>query len=326
MSPVSTFQYRPHSPLRQGTNGNSLTSSPDPLLLSLSPRIHHADADTHNSPPTNYAAVLQMTPSTSRLDQDPGADIGASPSLSMHPSRGVSSRGLSPSPDPFTVSTPPNRDVNHNGTSAIENATGAAEGRYSMRTRRPRQLNPYAFDRLEYKHQLKHHPDAIVKLTGNGRRSPVESSSRSSKGDTDRTAENSGGEPPLEYARMLPRTKGKKRHRASTGHPSAPPPVAHRGMSGVQLSSGSSSLDRRFTVSSKIADLALAASIPDVVGGGSPAEAATWYPDAFDDLSSEVGSDDMHLSTAQDDLRDGQVPPSRVKRRRVLFLLYDGCL
>jgi len=44
-----------------------------------------------------------------------------------------------------------------------------------MRTHQPRQLKPYAFDQLEYKHQLKHHLDAIVKL--NGYRSPVESSS-----------------------------------------------------------------------------------------------------------------------------------------------------
>jgi hypothetical protein len=86
-----------------------------------------------------------------------------------------------------------------------------------MRTRQPRQLNPYASDRLAYKQQLKHHPDAIVKLVG--RRSPVESSSRSIKGDTDGTAEYSGAEYSSEDARTPPRIKGRKWHRAGGGHP-----------------------------------------------------------------------------------------------------------
>lgn len=75
-----------------------------------------------------------------------------------------------------------------------------------------------------------------------------------------------------------------------------------------------------------IMDLALAASIPDIDGGDSPVEAGAWYPDAFNDLSSGLGGDDIPLSTAQDDLRDSHTPPPRVKRRRVLFLPFDECL
>ena len=303
-------------------------SSPDPLLLFSSPRMRHADADNPNSCPTDHSAVLQITSGTVRPDQDPGAGPSASPSLSIRlPSHEVraSSQQLSPLSDAFTVPSPPTLDMNRDGTPAIENDTGAAGGRYSMRTRQPRQLKPYAFDRLEYKYQLKHHPDAIVKF--NGRRSPVESSSRSSEGDTDGAAENSGGEHPSEDAQMLPHAKGRKRHRAGTGHPSAPPPVAHRRTSGVQLSLGSPSRDRRFTGTSANADLTLVASIPDVGGNGNPAEAATWYPDAFNDLSSRVGgSDDMPLSTDQHYMRHTHTPPLRVKRRRVLFLHYDRCL
>ncbi|KAF8557733.1 hypothetical protein OG21DRAFT_1601471 [Imleria badia] len=37
-------------------------------------------------------------------------------------------------------------------------------GRYSLRRREARQLNPYAYDKLLYKQQLKSHPDAIVKF------------------------------------------------------------------------------------------------------------------------------------------------------------------
>jgi hypothetical protein len=287
--------------------------------------MHYADADDHHSRPTDHVVVLQTTSSTTGLDQDPGAGSSASPNLSMHLSfREVSSQRLSPSPDPFTAPAPPTPEVNHIDALAIENDTNVAGGRYSMRTRQPRQLQPYAFDRLEYKHQLKHHPDAIVKFTG--RRSPVESLSRSNEGDTDGTAENSGGEHPSKDARILPRPKGKKRHRPSTGHPSVPPPIAHRRTSGVQLPLGSLSPDRRFTVSSTIADRAMVTSILDVGGNGSPAEAEMWYPDVFNDLSSGLGSDDMPLSTAQNELGGSHIPPPQVKRRRVLFLFYYGCL
>jgi hypothetical protein len=68
------------------------------------------------------------------------------------------------------------------------------------------------------------------------------------------------------------------------------------------------------------------ASIPDIGGGDSPVEAGAWYPDAFNDLSSGLGGDDMPLCAAQDDLPDGHTPLPRVKRRRVIFLLFDGCL
>jgi hypothetical protein len=322
MSPVSSLYHHPNRTVWQGTNRKSSSSSPDPLLLSLSPRIHYADAD--DSSPIDLAAELQMSSRTARLDHDAGAEPGASPNFSIRfPSPEFNPPELSPPPDPFTVPDHQPPDVNLNETLGIEDGTGAAGGRYSMRTRQPRQLKPYAFDRLAYKQQLKHHPDAIVKLVG--RRSPVESLSRSNEGDTDGAAENSGGEHPSEDARTLPRIKGKKRHRAGGGHPSTPSPVAHRRTSRVQLSSGSP-LDRRFTGPHAITDLALVAPIPDIDGGDSPVDAGAWYPDAFNDLSSGLGGDDMPPSPAQADLRDNRTPPPPVKRRRVLFLPFDGCL
>jgi len=283
--------------------------------------MHHV-ADTDDSRPIDLAAELQIS-MTARLGQDAGAEPGASPDFNIGlPSPEFNLPQLSPSPDPFTVLDHQPLDVIPTGTLAIENGT-AEGGRYSMRMRQPRQLKPYAFDRLAYKQQLKHHPDAIVKLVG--RRSPVESSSRSSEGDTDGAAENSGGEHPSVDARTLPRTKGKKRHRAGGGHPSTPPPVANRRISGVQLSLGSP-LDRRFTGPHAITDLALVASIPDIDGGDSPVEAGAWYPGAFNDSSSVLGGDDMPLSTTQDEIRDDHTPPPRAKRRRVLFLLFDVCI
>lgn len=274
--------------------------------------MYYADADDHNSRPTGHAVIHQMTSSTANLDQDPDTGPDASPSLSM-PQSSPEDRSRQLSPDPFTVHAPLTL-VNDNGNLAIENDASAAGGRYSMRTRQPRQLQPYAFDRLEYKHQLKHHPDAIVKFIG--RRSPVASSPPSGEVDSDGAAESSAGEHPAEYARMVPHSKGRKRYRASTGHPSAPPPVAHRRISRPELSSGSPSLGGRYARSSAIAE-ALVTSIPDVGGDDSQAEAVTWYPDAFNDLSSGQGSDDMPLSTAQNDMPDNHISSPRVKRRRV---------
>ena len=255
---------------------------------------------------------------------DAGAEPGASPNFSIRlPSPELNPPQFSPSPDPFTVPDNQPLHVDPNEALDIENDLGAAGGRYSMRTRQPRQLKPYAFDRLAYKHQLKHHPDAIVKLVG--RRSPVESSSCSGEGDTDGAAENSGGEHPSGEARTRLHIKGKKRHRAGGGHPSTPPPVARRRTPAVQLPSGSP-LDRRFTGPHAITNPALVASIPDIDGGDSPVEAVAWYPDAFNDLSSGLGGDDMPPSTSQDDLGGNSTPPPRVKRRRVLFLHFNGCL
>ena len=219
-------------------------------------------------------------------------------------------------------------DVNNHLTSARENGANVAGGRYSMRTRQARQLKPYAIDRLEYKHQLKHHPDAIVKF--NGYRSPVESSSppllSSVEDDIDGAAENPGGESFSVDAQILPRTKRKKRHRTNTEHPSAQPSTSHRRSSKAQVSRRSPPLIRSVTGSSATADIGRATSIPDLGNGSGPETAAIWYPDAFDDMSSGVGSDDVPLNTCGDDLRVNDSHPPRIKRRRVILLLYSGCL
>ncbi|KAL4063194.1 Mus7/MMS22 family-domain-containing protein [Scleroderma citrinum] len=52
--------------------------------------------------------------------------------------------------------------------SLIPGDTELPLGRYSLRRRDPRQINPYAYDKLLYKQQMRSNPDAIVKF-----RSPV---------------------------------------------------------------------------------------------------------------------------------------------------------
>lgn len=270
-----------------------------------------------------------MTSSSVTLDR--GERQGASSSSSTHGPLRVSPRPVnlwqrSPSPDPFTRPAPPTIDGNHDQTPALGNGAGAAGGRYSMRTRQPRQLKPYAFDRLEYKHQLKYHPDAIVKFNGN--QGPVESLSPpplcSDEDDTDDAAENAAG--PSEGAQVLPRPKRKRRHRTNIEYSSVPPPTAHRRTSKAQVSLQSPPPARRPTGSSPIAGTARGASMPDLGGDDRPERGEIWYPDVFNDFSSGLGSDDVPLNIRHDDLRDNHAPPPRLKRRRVIFLLHTECL
>jgi hypothetical protein len=273
-----------------------------------------------------------MTSSSVTPIQDGGEEQGASSSSSLHgPPRfspqPIILRQRLPSSDPFIAPALPIIDENHDRTAVPEYDAGTAEGRYSMRTRQPRQLKPYAFDRLEYKHQLKHHPDAIVKL--NGYRSPVESSSLPpfcSDGDDTDAAENPAGEAPSEDAQLLSRMTRKRKHRTNTEHASAPPATAHRRTSKAQVSLRSPPLARRPTGSSAITGTDMGPSMPDLDGDERLERSAMWYPDVFNDLSSGLGSDDVPLDIRHNDLRDRHTPPPRLKRRRVIFSLHTECL
>ncbi|KAH9956970.1 Mus7/MMS22 family-domain-containing protein [Russula dissimulans] len=315
-SPVSplaaaslSVSYLPRSPSQHRANENHLISSPDPLQLLSLPARRSVDVDNHNRRPTDHNGLVMTA----------GPD--ASPSSSSRPLRESSPRQFnlrqrSSSPDPFVVPAPPIIGMNHDQISALENGASAEGGRYSMRTRQPRQLKPYAFDRLEYTYQLKHHPDAIVNFRGH--RNPVESSSSpppcSDANDTDDAVEDIGGERPSEDPRVLPHAEQKKRHRTKTKHPSAPLHAVPRRMSGLHRSMESPSLARRGIGSPASADRA---RLPHLDNDDSPVEASAWYPDAFNEWSSGLGSDDaLPLSAPQNDLPVNHTLRPRVKRRR----------
>jgi hypothetical protein len=271
-----------------------------------------------------------MTSSPMRLVQRLDAELGGSsgsylPHAREFSPQPINSRHRSLSPDPFIVSAPTTDEMNRDRTSTLENSISAAGGRYSMRTRQPRQLKPYAFDRLEYKHQLKHHPDAVVKFTGHlnpARSSSSSPPSGSGESGSDGAAENSGGEP---VQRPL-HGKGKKRHRPNTEHRSSAPPTAHRRTFVAGPSVRSPSLDRRPTGSSTVEDRHWVASVPDLDRNDSPQVQMPWYPDVFNDLSSGFGSDDMPLSTVRDPPCVSDTPPPQVRRRRVIVWPSDACV
>ncbi|KAH9057428.1 Mus7/MMS22 family-domain-containing protein [Lactarius vividus] len=210
----------------------------------------------------------------------------------------------SPSVDPFVVPAPaPTQaiqdEVNTNDSGGV-NATG---GRYSMRTRQPRQLKPYAIDRLEYKHQLKHHPDAIVRFAG--LRNPAESSpspappSDAGESGTDGIAGNSASDHSFNHMPVHVHTKGKKRRRTGTEQ--------HLSRHRETVPLVTTSLGRVRSGPSVVEVFPRVASLPDQ-GEDDVADApAPWYPDVFNDMSSGLGSDDEPLNAVQQ-------PPRRAPR------------
>ncbi|KAI9458396.1 hypothetical protein BJY52DRAFT_1269527 [Lactarius psammicola] len=226
----------------------------------------------------------------------------------------------SPSADPFVVPAPAPTQANQDEGYPYGGDANAAGGRYSMRTRQPRQLKPYAIDRLEYKHQLKHHPDAIVRFAG--LRNPVESSSSPAPSDAgesgaDGVAADSASEHSSNHMLVNTHAKGKERRRTGVEQHLDMPPATHREISRVQLATKSLGPVRgRMSGSSAVEVFPRATSLPDQGSNDVAGAPVPWYPDAFNDVSSGSGSDDEPLSVVQRPPRASHTPPPRGKRRR----------
>ena len=247
--------------------------------------------------------MLDPTPSSNGEGHHRNAILGNSSPPPISPMQ------PSPSADPFVVPAPAPTDANREEAYLDGGDANAAGGRYSMRTRQPRQLKPYAFDRLEYKHQLKHHPDAIVRFAG--LRNPVESSpspapSNAGESGSDGAAGNSASE---RSAGHVPHTNGKRRRRTGPQQP----PTTHQQTPRVRPPTTPLGRVRRMSGSPVVDVFPRAPSLPedDVADAPMP-----WYPDAFNDMSSELGGEEEPLSLVQ--LSASHTPPPRVKRRRVI--------
>lgn len=284
---------------RHADEDRSVLSSNDPLQL-ISPVERH------------YRALPVAEANIPSLGGSSGSDSPHTRELSPQP---INARHTSLSSDPFLVPVSITAETDRDRALALDNEISAGGGRYSMRTRQPRQLKPYAFDRLEYNHQLKHHPDALVKFPG--RLDPVGPSSPTSSpssGDSDCGQENPGGE----SVQRSPCAKGGKRHRPNTEHHPHVPHTAHKTIS-VAGPSTRSLLEKGPTESHTAEDGHWVVSVPDVSHNGNPQAPTPWYPDVFNDLSNGSGSDDMPLNTVQDPPRVSDTSPPRIRRRRVII-------
>ena len=111
---------------------SSLPAAPHELGL-FTPAPVHRDGSHKN---VTLSETRTPTPQSSPLT------IASSPAIPVAP---VQQHANSPEPE-----IPPDDE--------------GAGRRYSMRQRRPQQLQPYAYDQIMYKQQLKHNPEAILKL------------------------------------------------------------------------------------------------------------------------------------------------------------------
>lgn len=169
-----------HQPLRRLSRSRSRSRSTDQLQLFTSP--HDSKLKYVYSPIAIPASPLCVTvpdnPRTPSQDYtllSPHHSL-TTPNLSSKLVT-VTTRSQSPvSPEnktsPLTPSSSPPQQPYAEGDEdlARQFVEDQESRRYSMRARRPQQLNPYVYDKLLYKRQMKSNPDAIVKFASPKRR------------------------------------------------------------------------------------------------------------------------------------------------------------
>ena len=309
---VSSLIHR-HKTLRRSPD---FEQSPDPLQI-ISPSRQRDEDHNHDPFPVDYE-MLDPSSSPNSEGRDHGAMLLSLAGSSSPP---INPMQRSLSADPFVVPAPAPTEANQDEGYPNSDAN-AVGGRYSMRSRQPRQLKPYAIDRLEYKHQLKHHPDAIVRFAG--LRNPVESSpspapSNAGESGSDGAAGNSASERSSNHLPVSTHTKAKKRRRTGAERHLAMPPATHRETSRTQPATNALARIERRMSGSPIAEVfPRAPSLPDQEGSDGADAPLPWYPDAFNDLSSGLGSEDEPLSVVQQAPPVSHPPPPRAKRRRVI--------
>ena len=311
-SPSVSSLIHCHKTLRSSPD---FEQSPDPLQM-ISPSRQRDEEHNHDPFPADDD-MLDPSSSPNSEGHDHDAMLvrlaGSSP---PH----INPMQRSPSADPFVVPVPAPSEANLDEAYPNSDAN-AAGGRYSMRTRQPRQLKPYAIDRLEYKHQLKHHPDAIVRFAGI--RNPVESSpspapSNAGESGSDGAAGNSASERSSNQIMVNIHTEGKKRRRTGAEQRLAMPPATHRETSRTRPATNAlGRVGRRMSGSPTAEVFAPTPSLLDQDGDNDADAPLPWYPDAFNDLSSGLGSEDERLSVVQQPPRVSHNPPPRAKHRRV---------
>lgn len=182
-SPYSDWNSLFSSPSRPSVERNSLDSTSwagpqNPPSHSLS-RSLSTSTDHHFpfSSPRRWPTTPPQTSSQRSHDQfSPGPRLATSSPLTSASSPVLPVRTPS-SPDPLQLlsphrsqtlpsrSSPPPVILPRVPSPPVEIPEDPQPlGRYSLRRRQARQLNPYAYDKLLYKQQLKSHPDAIVKF------------------------------------------------------------------------------------------------------------------------------------------------------------------
>ena len=154
----------------------------DEYLLSMRPyRPLDAPSTPASNSPLSSPPLQQSRGTSDPRVAGPLSPRGTSPDVTSSPSElsrrigGTSShtsaRSPSPTSDVRRLLLPQSELVNPEPRPGPEDAEGSTR-RWSFRSRKANQLQPYRFDRLQYKRQLQGNPDAVVTMLSPHRRRP----------------------------------------------------------------------------------------------------------------------------------------------------------
>lgn len=157
---------------------------------SSSPGPNQSDGTRYSPFSPLVASAIPSSPSTSNpltghsqksnsLAATPGLDLGDNENRSQSPLDMFSDFSQQIQVSPFSpihlTPNPSSPSQGHQqpdrGDEEIPRELANNTRRYSMRERRPQQLNPYIYDKMLYKRQMKSNPDAIIKFASPRRRS-----------------------------------------------------------------------------------------------------------------------------------------------------------
>ncbi|KAI0357556.1 hypothetical protein OH77DRAFT_1510566 [Trametes cingulata] len=167
-SPVPAHGPPRTPPASRGRSTGSPASSPDPLLLFTPPGRRDSPQVPGQSSPTSSPltptssphkrSAEHRSPSPGPSRASPAIDHAAQDDRAQSPSpRSQSPLQRPAQPNPPHPPPPPGADL-------PPELADNADGRYSLRARKARQLHPYEYDKKLYKQQMRANPAAIIKV------------------------------------------------------------------------------------------------------------------------------------------------------------------
>lgn len=151
---------------KRKSSSQSSSHSVDPLSL-FSPKVHQGrnGLDSHPIGPNWLEDRLRRSVSpigsaaNSSMQSSSPFTATSPPSLQSTETSAISSLGV-----PWTLPNNSDAETESSDRIVMPDSAEPSHGRYTLRTRQAKQVNPYAYDKLLYKRQMRSNPDAIVKV------------------------------------------------------------------------------------------------------------------------------------------------------------------
>ncbi|KAI0916960.1 hypothetical protein AcW2_007217 [Taiwanofungus camphoratus] len=255
------------------------TSTPFRIIEGNNPT--HSTPRSGISPTTNAVPLSPLTPLSSPRKRAPKQIL---PTAVQSPS--VLQDASPVSPHTAEGGNGPEDDM-------IAQELAQASNRYALRTRQARQVNPYAYDRLMYKRQMRSNPDAIVKVVSPPRPRRQYGSPRSGREDGDDGGMDTGDE--YEYAggEEEEEEEWRRRRRKEKSRSISVGEMEHGNEEQRSRSKGKS---RSVGVEDQVhavSDAEQNAGTSNANFSRRPERREAWYPGAFDEPFSSSNEDDL---------------------------------